>query len=266
MFEELEKNGLVILQEKSLSELPWLRHGFSTRPGGASAFPKDSLNLGFVPEDSRDAVLANRKLFYEAVGVTGFAHLQLRQVHSDRVLCANNLEDIETRNSADAAITGLPKLALTVLTADCVPVIVADPDRHVISVVHAGWRGTLQQVLYKTLERLHADFQCSPGNLRVALGPSIRACCYEVENDVREAFETAEISTEPWFISIDAASKKFRMDLIAANLEQLKSAGVPPSNVAVAPDCTACHTEKYFSHRREAGKTGRLMALVAISP
>jgi len=246
--------------------IPWLRHGFSLRAGGTSALPRNSLNLGFTEEDSREAVAANRELFFAAVGANGFALFRLRQTHSEKVVQVTDALAATPPTEGDAAITQTPGIALTVLTADCVPILMADPEARAVAAIHAGWRGTLRQIARKTVEQLQVSFGCAPRNLKIAVGPSIRLCCYEVGREVKEAFQRELDDVDRFFKETDAARGKFHLDLKAANCEQLKSIGVLDENISTSTDCTVCHPEKYFSHRREDGKTGRMMALVAIAP
>jgi purine-nucleoside/S-methyl-5'-thioadenosine phosphorylase / adenosine deaminase len=278
-FVELKEKDLHILKSSTLLAIPWLRHGFSTRVGGQSVFPKASLNLGFTEFDSRKAVEANRVAFFEAIGLEGFSIVHLRQSHSDRVALIESRDLTYAIIEADAVITGVPQIVLTVLTADCVPILMVDSGSHAIGVVHAGWRGTAQGIAAKTVETLVRKGGGPVSGLKVAIGPSIRACCYEVGEDVLAALQKTIPAAEKYFSrpphdgkpTLPAGSsgsgagegEKFFLDLAAVNRDQLMEAGLRAKDISISPACTGCHPELFFSHRKESGRTGRMMAAIA---
>lgn len=277
-FLELKEKGLRILRSPALGGTSWLRHGFSTREGGQSVFPKGSLNLGFTEFDSRKSVEANRNAFFEATGMAGFPVVRLRQSHSDRVALIDSRKLSYPIIEADAAVTGVPQVILTVLTADCLPILIVDSGTHVLAAVHAGWRGTAQGIAAKTVETIVRQGGGPVSNLKAAIGPSIRACCYEVGSDVLAALQKTVRGAEEYF-SISppvgmptrpggnlrdgrVRGDKFFLDLIAANRDQLMDAGLEAENISISQGCTGCHPELFFSHRKENGRTGRMMAAI----
>jgi purine-nucleoside/S-methyl-5'-thioadenosine phosphorylase / adenosine deaminase len=278
-FAELKEKDLHILKSPTLGAIPWLRHGFSTRVGGQSVFPKGSLNLGFTEFDSRKAVEANRVAFFEVIGMEGFSVVRLRQSHSSRVAHIDSRKLSYPLVEADAVITGVPQVVLTVLTADCLPIFIVDPRSHAIGVVHAGWRGTAEGIAAKTVEALARKGRGPASSLKVAIGPSIRACCYEVGDDVFAALRKTIPEAEKYFSVSPAGRKptppdrssvgdagrgeKYFLDLIAANRDQLMDAGLRAEHISISPACTGCHTDLFFSHRKENGRTGRMMAAIA---
>ncbi len=279
---EVRKVGVRILQADLLKRQPWLVHGFSTRPGGESALDGEKvLNLGFAEWDLRERVLSNRKRFLQALGAEGFALVPLRQIHSDVIHAFKTAPAEPCRG--DASITNTPGLLLAVQTADCVPILLADPARRVVAAVHAGWRGTLRRIVMKTIGRLQMNFGTKPGDLLAALGPAIGGCCYEVGTEVAQAFSAQFARAAEWFDELRTGDepnplqwlsmappghnpppKKVRLDLRAANRWQLTEAGVKPENIAVNDLCTACRTGLLFSYRREGAQSGRLMAVIGI--
>jgi YfiH family protein len=277
-FQELKEGNLRILQAPLLAQFSWLRHGFSTRPGGQSRFPEGTLNLGFTEHDSRQAVDVNRAAFFSALRMDGFSLVRLRQSHSDQIAVIDSFRQTGTIIQADAALTQLPQLILPVLTADCVPLMVVNPTRRAIAVIHAGWRGTAKKIIEKTLAALCRHCGGTMDELSVAIGPSIHACCYEVGEDVRRVFRDAIPQGEKYFSThlsgIDATHErqspqltpgKFHLDLVAAILDQLMLQGVEKHQITLDCCCTVCHPELFFSHRREAGRTGRMMAAIAMT-
>ncbi len=279
---EVRKAGLRILQAGLLKRQPWLIHGFSTRPGGKSVLDgKKVLNLGFAEWDTRHRVLSNRKRFLEAIGAEDFALVPLRQIHSDVIHAFKAAPSEPCRG--DASITNTPGLLLAVQTADCVPVLLADPMHRVVAAVHAGWRGTLQRIVMKTIGRMQMSYGSKPEDLLVALGPAIGGCCYEVGTEVARAFSAQFARAAEWFDELRTGDepdplqwlsmappghnpppKKVHLDLLAATRWQLAEAGVKPENIAANDLCTACRTDLLFSYRRDGARTGRLMAVIGI--
>ncbi|MBZ5536793.1 MAG: peptidoglycan editing factor PgeF [Acidobacteriia bacterium] len=278
-FVELKEKDLHILKSPTLDGIPWLRHGFSTRVGGQSVFPKASLNLGFTEFDLRKAVEANRGAFFEAIGMQGFSVVHLQQIHSNRVALIESGNLTNPNIEADAVVTAVPQVVLTVLTADCVPILMVDSGSHAIGVVHAGWRGTAQGIAAKTVETLVRKGGGPASGLKAALGPSIRACCYEVGEDVLAALQKTILGADRYFSRSPGGGKqtlpdersgggagrgkKFLLDLAAANRDQLMEAGLRAENISMSPACTGCQPELFFSHRKENGRTGRMMAAIA---
>jgi hypothetical protein len=274
--------GLQILQLAPLAKIPWLVHGFSTRPGGTSVLEgKKTLNLGFMEWDSRKAVTENRRLFQSAVAAKDSALLPLKQIHSDVVHLF--LTPAADPPRGDASLTNTPGPLLGVQTADCVPILLVDPKKHVVAAVHAGWRGTLARIAQKTIGRMQLEFGCKPADLLAALGPSIGPCCYEVGvelvtkftaqfADAHDYFDEPRTGDEPnpiqWLNMAPPGHqpppKNVHLDLRKANRSQLIASGLRPNNICSTDLCTACRTDLFFSHRREGLLSGRLMSVVGI--
>ena len=183
-------------------------------------------------------------------------------------------------------MTSTPAILLAVLTADCLPIIVADTKRHAVGVFHAGWRGTVKRIAEKGVGEMRRHFGSRPGDLKAVIGPGIRGCCYQVGTEVRAAFEsqfsygsslfrvtkeTDEIHEKyPLFFLTSRAPghselpEQIFLDLAEANRRQLLDAGVPAKNISEIPLCTACRTDILFSHRAEHGVTGRMMAVAGV--
>ena len=300
----VSRGGLVWLEAARLSEVPWLVHAFSTRRGGISLAPCAGLNLGFTPSDRRERVEQNRRRFLDQLGAEAFVPASARQVHSSRSYVVAHdgggqltfhLPGIQTPvpSSAnppegDGLITAEPGILLTIRTADCLPLLLADLRRRIVAAVHAGWRGALAHIIEKTVGDLWRTFGSDPRDLLVALGPSMRACCFEVGEEVVEAFHGNFHEAAGFFQKLsphsaaaaDRHSIPFlrdfpprhapehlpaaRLDLIAVARHQLTSAGVKPANILAADYCTACRTDLFFSHRREGAATGRQAAVIGI--
>jgi polyphenol oxidase len=188
----------------------------------------------------------------------------------------------------DGLVTDVPGILLAVKTADCMPVIIVDSKKKAVGIFHAGWRGTLHRATEKGVGEMRRWFNSNPQDLHAALGPSIRDCCYKVGEEVRDKFRSqfayADELFREWqtyedihlkypllFLSARAPGHtemptQILLNLAEANRRQLIDAGVREKNIKVLPQCTACHTKSFFSHRAEHGVTGRLMSVVGIAP
>jgi polyphenol oxidase len=283
------QSALEIIRAESLERIPWLVHGFSTRQGGFSkAYGGNALNLGFGAGDSRMNVERNRRSLRSALGsdrrYREWPMVNLRQIHSDIIRPISEIP--ESVLSGDGLITELPTIFLAVLAADCLPLILADTKRRAVGVFHAGWRGTLKRIAEKGAGEMQRSFGTRPHELRAAIGPSIRGCCYEVGCEVKEAFEaqfsyagklfreSKESNTlERKYPSLFPAALtrgqpqpggRVFLDLAESNRRQLLAAGIPPENISDVAMCTSCRADLFFSHRRDDGVTGRMMAVVGI--
>lgn len=250
---------------RAFESLPWVRHGFSTRLGGVSGMGKGSLNLKNAPWDSPDRVRENQRRFLSALSLEKACLLTLHQVHSNRVRILEELSGQWNPPEGDALITRVENAALAVKTADCMPVLIADPIAHAIGAVHSGWRGTLSGVLLHTIEEMQRAFGSDPADLLIAIGPGIRACCFEVGDDVVRLFDERYPESQIAQPIADHPGK-YRMNLCNALDIQLDLAGVPLENRHDLGACTCCRTREFFSYRAEGLASGRMMAVIGIAP
>lgn len=284
--------SIEILRATALASLLWLVHGFSTRQGGVSTcYGGKSLNLGFTSDDAESNVERNRNDFLTAVGATDaqgrpWPLAQVKQIHSAIV----HRVDAATAKPlvGDGLITSSPGLLLAIKTADCVPVLVVDAARRAVGAFHAGWRGTAARIVEKGIGEMRRQFGSLPSDLRAAIGPCIRRCCYSVGSEVRAQFESQFSYADELFEEIFDANAlhvrypllflnqrapghgelgpELHLDLVEANRRQLLAAGMHAESIGVVEGCTACDVARFFSHRAEFGKTGRMMAVVGIRP
>jgi len=178
----------------------------------------------------------------------------VRQIHSDLALNAHPLADRQCEG--DALVTDDLKRRIGVRTADCVPILLMDAGKRAVAAIHAGWRGTVAAIVSRTIEKMHADFGSNPADIRAALGPCIRECCYEVGPEVASQFGAI-------FPELAKSMGKRHVDLAEANVRHLKAAGVPESQIFDSGLCTACLSEHFFSYRREPGNPGRMLSVVS---
>jgi YfiH family protein len=276
--------GLQILQVPALNKLPWLIHGFSTRPGGISDLNGDrALNLGFTDWDTRDNVLENRRRFQSALGASDLQLISLKQIHSDVIHLFNAAPHQPCKG--DASATNRPGLLLGVQTADCVPILLVDPKNRAVAAVHAGWRGTLARIAVKAIGQMQMHFKTRPADLFAAIGPSIGGCCYEVGTEVAIQFHSQFADAPEWFDEFrtgdepnpiqwlnmmppghQPSPKNVLLDLKKANRAQLLAAGLRPQNIFVSDLCTACRPDLLFSYRKQGPQSGRLLSVIGLRP
>ncbi len=226
----------------------------STRLGGVSEAPFESLNLSFRVGDAEANVLENRKRFFGSLGVTISEVAASKQIHEDKVLYALEPGEYE---GFDAMVTDQKNIFLSVSIADCTPILIYDAANEVVAAIHAGWRGTVEGIVYKTLETIQDYFGTSPESCYAFIGACIDACSYEVDADVADNF--------PDFLKqFDAGKNKYLVDLKNANRDQLLEFGIPESQIEISAFSTYLHNERFFSHRKEQGNTGRMMAFIGI--
>jgi len=285
--------SLKVLTADNLAKVPWLVHGFSTRNGGFSKpYGGAALNLGITKEDTREAVERNREAFLKKLGAPEWPIVHMHQVHSDVIYPITAFPERTTDNDGkpllvgDGLVTDIPGVLLAVKTADCMPVMIIDRKKRAVGVFHAGWRGTLRRIAEKGVGEMRRWFNSKPEDLHAALGPSIRNCCYSVGEEVRDKFQSqfayADELFREWqtyedihlkypllFLTMRAPGHselpyRIFLDLAEANRRQLLAVGLRDKNIAVLPGCTSCDTKQFFSHRKEKGVTGRMMAVVGI--
>ncbi len=286
-----------MLRVPQWEQYPWLVHGFSTRIGGVSTVYQPGgkcgeLNLGITAADSTENVHKNRELFLSAVlsDHTSPAQEQpplvvLRQIHSGLVHRAENAIGEQTLRG-DGLISTKRGLLLAIQTADCIPVLVADVRQRIVAAFHAGWRGTLARIVERGAGRMRAEFGSRPADLTAAIGPGIGRCCYSVGEEVsmefHSQFDYADALFEEVF-DLDPIKQKYPMlfltarapghsnlgpslhlDLAEANRRQLLAAGLDRENIHGPGPCTACNTDRFFSHRAEQGFTGRMLSVIGV--
>jgi YfiH family protein len=238
-----------ILESPLLAAFP---HGFTTRDGGVSEPPYDRLNLGGAVGDDPTRVAENWRRLERA---TGLRFARVRQVHGARVVRADG--PCDPAEEADAVVSATPGVAACVSVADCVPILLADPETGAVAAVHAGWRGTLARAGAEGVLALGREVGAPAARLLAAVGPSIGPCCYEVSDELAGQFRAALGD------AVVRTGRRPTLDLWKANVAVLEAAGVRSERIEVLGRCTACERDRFFSHRRDAGRTGRQMAFIA---
>ncbi len=263
--------GPGLVRARALAGLEAIGHAFSTRRGGVSRGPYDSLNLGLGVGDEPAAVHENRCRFFGALGIEPGRAVRARQVHGEGVLVVDRAlaarpgfprAVLDERFEYDALVTDLPGLALTVSTADCLPVLIADPRRRAVAAVHAGWRSTVRGIAARAVEVLRERYGTDPRDCVAALGPGIRGCCYEVDAPVIDPLARA---LPAWRACVrDVGGGRWHLDLAAANRRMLEAAGLDPAAIHDAGLCTRCRPDLFYSYRGQGATTGRMMNSILV--
>lgn len=243
--------GILFFQFSHFSGLPGLRHGIFTRKGGVSHGPFESLNIGTGVGDNPEKVNQNRRLISRCLSADDL--IFSRQVHGASVLKIDSDHAPAALLSGDAMMTDCPGKFLAIQVADCQPVLLFDPIRHVVAAIHSGWRGSVQNVIGCTISAMVRAFGCRPENILAGIGPSLGPCCGEFVHYRRELPERF------WKFKDDAD----RFDFWAISREQLTAGGIPGKNIHTSRLCTKCRTDLFFSYRRES-VTGRFTAVIGM--
>jgi polyphenol oxidase len=257
---EQPANGLSLFRFASFpDERSGIVHAISTRQGGVSPAPYASLNLSLSVPDDPERVYENRRRFARALEVDPARLVSSRQIHGDDVLLVeDDFRADAPLARADIQATDRPGWLLTLRFADCVPILLADPARRVVAVVHAGWRGTLKQAVRTAVEALGGRYGASPGTLWAGIGPSIGPCCYEVGPEV-----AAQFADWPGGV-VEQVGSRPHLDLWTLNRATLLLAGVPTEQIELAGVCTRCRSDLFFSHRAQGYPAGRFSAAIGL--
>ncbi len=295
---EQHRDAICYLQFNSYQQFPDLTHAIFTRQGGYSTAPYESLNtLGSLKGgDDLDNVVRNRQLILSTLNLSDTPCATLWNVHGADVAVFDRQEiwrtdwaqrsyyaqtwTAEEIHKADAILAQERGVALALSFADCVPILLYDPQQQVIGIAHGGWRGTARGVVLTTIEAMTTCFGSQPQDIYAGIGPAIGPCCYEISETVQQLFtgqqqfDTAS-TTERYrkavresalFSTVSLAGKEsLRIDLATTNYNQLLMAGLISEHVERATICTNCHKDRFFSHRGEYGKTGRFPAIMALT-
>ena len=239
-------------------------NGFSTRHGGVSEFPENSLNLAGFNEDSAENIYENRRRFLKLFE-KDYTLATVWQVHGDAIaVVADDAFQSDSDEKADAVMSNFSGILAAAKTADCVPVLLGDPRTKSFAAVHAGWRGTSKRIVQKALEKMTALYGTAPADIIAAIGPAAGKCNYEIGSDVMDAF--ADLTDSEKYFTPTREGHAL-IDLHRVNLDLLTDAGVLRKKIYTAPFCTMDRPDLFFSYRLEKqkfGKTGRLMSVIGL--
>lgn len=262
-----EENGLIYFTSPLLDDCPGVAHGFSTRKGGVSKPPCDTLNLGPSRESDRPAVEENYRRFCGAVGADMRRVVLARQIHETTVLHVTEERAgmglwRERDFTADALVTNEKHLPLLVFSADCGIILLHDPEAGCVGAVHAGWRGCAAGILEKTVRELTRLYGARPERMLAAIGPCIGRCCFETDGDVPRAMTDAlGEAAEPY---LERRGAKWHVDLAGLNRQWLLRSGLAPARIDLSGLCTHCRPDLFWSYRRVGGARGAQAALISL--
>ena len=266
-FHDHTENGITVLQSDLLCGS--IRHGFSTRTGGVSPSPWNSLNLGVGRGDDPANVQEN---FRRLCGVLGLSHQRAvlsKQVHEDNIRlvtesdCGKGLFRQRDYASVDAMICREKHIPLVVFSADCGILLLHDPDAECVGAVHAGWRGCAAGIVEKTVREMVRLLGARPERILAAVGPCIGKCCFETDGDVPEAMRASALGpeAEPY---LERRGPKYHVDLAGLNRQWLLHAGVAPEHIDICGLCTACRPDLFWSHRKMGEARGAQVAVICL--
>jgi YfiH family protein len=245
---------ITLLHAPSLDEIEGVAHAFSTRRAEHT-----SLTLG--PTSSENPMIPiNRSRFLAAAGVPGWPVLKLKQTHSSIVQDMTDTWSSNEPLEGDAAVTAVRGAVLSIQTADCVPILIADRDARIVAAIHAGWRGTAARIAQRTVEFIANRYSVPPTDLTAVIGPHNAVCCYEVGEEVVEAIQDPEafVRRPDW--------TKPHFNQALANRKQLMEAGIPDARIVTSTLCTQCRADLFFSYRREGKHAGRMLSIIGLAP
>lgn len=262
-------DGVGFLQFPSLSKLDFINHAFSTRIGGVSENEFKSMNLNFSRGDNPESVYENYKIFCKAAGFDYNTLVSSKQDHNTNVRkvtkddCGIGIWREHDMESVDALVTNEPNVTLVTHYADCTPIFLADPEKKVIALAHAGWRGTIAKIGEITVETMQEEYGCDPTDIIAVVGPAIGFCCYEVDAPVFEEFASLT-ELKPAYFTQTLGHGKYLIDLKETNRRMLMEAGLLSINITISDVCTKCNSGLLYSHRASNGKRGGLVAMMCI--
>ena len=245
---------------KAFQKHPKLLHLVTTK---SSDMPY-SFSLALHTGEDEKTIISNRDLVAKQLQIKDTLHfIVANQTHSDNIHIVTedktkgweNLSD--AIKECDALITNLPNIVLTILTADCVPILLYDKKNHVVAAIHAGWKGTKAQITSKTITKMKETFNSHTEDIVAAIAPSIGQCCYEVGEDVAQHFfDTPQ--------GLRQVQEKYMLDLPHINKIQLLQSGLKEEHIEMSNICTACEVDHFFSYRKEQGCSGRFMSMIGL--
>ena len=266
----VEKNGVPYFVFENLENTGLVRHGFSTRLGGVSEGCLSSMNLSFTRGDDPEKVRENFRRMGMVIGFETKDLVLSDQTHTTNVRLVTEADrgkgfDRERDyTDVDGLITDTPGLMLVTIYADCVPLYFVDPVHKAVGLSHSGWKGTVHRIGKVTLERMKEAFGTRPEDVQAAIGPSICQDCYEVSEDVAQAFMDEFADQLDDRLVYRKGNGKYQLNLWNANERILLEAGIRPEHLRITNICTCCNHELLFSHRASHGQRGNLAAFLGL--
>lgn len=248
-----------IYQTDLLNKFTKLTHAFSTKDGGVSLKPYNSLNLAFHVQDEIQNVQNNHTILANALSYNKNRLIHMKQIHSNIVHTVKDDDFFDTPPTCDALITDKPNTPLMVMVADCSPILFYDDKQKVIAVAHAGRQGAFKNIIKNVINSFVEDFSSRTDDIHVAIGASIGECCYEVGQEIYK--ESKELALE---YAITKKENSYYLDVSKILQRQLLESGIKKENIELSKECTCCKNDKYFSYRAD-GVTGRFCGVIKLN-
>ena len=259
-----QRDGYYYLQSELLSQYH-IRHFFSTIKHDRLLHP---VNFGFHYGEPREEILSHYAMAGEILGEPVERMVKSTQIHQavvrdvEETDCGKGILRETDIENADGLLCVRKHIPLVIFSADCTPVLLADKKNRAVCAVHAGWRGTVQQIVKNAADKMCREHGIAKQDLLCAIGPCISKCCFEVSEDVKEEFETL-YSMEPF--AEKQSNGKYHIDLNGVNREILLREGIPQENIEISDACTFCEEELFYSYRRQGKAAGRMAAFIVLS-
>ncbi len=259
-----------VIRYKIFDDFDDMLHGFSTRKGGISHAHLSSLNLSFSRGDREEFVMENHRRFGEACGYDFRKLVFSDQIHTTEIYkvdendIGKGISYTSDIKGIDGLVTNVPGIPLITFYADCVPLYFYDPVKKVVGLAHSGWKGTVEKIGTKMIEKMKEWYGSSPEDIICAIGPSICQDCYEISKDVADRFKDEFKPENNKEIMIDKGNDKYQLDLHKACRLNLLNAGVLEEHIAMPDLCTCCNADLLFSHRKSRGMRGNLGAVIML--
>lgn len=253
----MKLKNISILQWNLFNSYP-VKTGVTTREGGVSLPPYQSMNLAKHTGDKSCTVDENRKILAEFLDSDLSAYTHVNQVHGDSILKVTKNNIGINDSPCDAIITNIKGVLLNIFVADCVPIVIYDTCNSVVGICHCGWKGTYLKLLTKTIDQLKKEYDSDIKDLLIGIGPSIGICCYNVSKDLYMDFNPTKSEG-------NIKDGKYFLNLKEINKNQAVEAGISPQNIELMDLCTSCNNESFYSHRKEGEPSGRFSAFIEIT-
>ena len=248
-----------IIQSKLLNKFSNLTHGFTTKEGGVSVPPYESLNLAFHVGDSEKNVLQNHVTVAKVLGYVKRTLVHMKQIHSSKVHKVGSLDNFSNPRECDALITNKTETPLMVMVADCAPILFFDNVKKVIAVAHAGRAGTFSNIIKNVVDSFTNDFHSNTKDIRVVIGANIKACCYQVGEEI--FLEVKNLQLEEY---VQKKENSYFLDISGILKKQLLESNIIEANIEFMKACNSCEVDTYFSYRVEE-ETGRFCGIISMN-
>lgn len=264
-----QKNKLKYITFDNLEQTGMVKHCVTTRIGGVSTGVYAECNMSFTRGEEREKLLQNYDIVCDALDFDKDSFVFCHQVHSTNIqVVTEEHKSIgfarkNTLQEIDGLVTNVAGVQLVVFCADCTPILLLDPVKKAIGAVHAGWRGTVNSIAKKAIEKMTENYGTNPKDVIAGIGPSIGQCCFQVDDPVVKEFRQKLDFADDVIID-DTVPERYKIDLWETNKRIMMSCGVPEQNIELTKLCTMCHTDLFYSHRVMGNARGNMAGIITL--